>query len=283
MSEVSPQPSVSLLSQMAGTYCVEKECTENVVYECLKSGVSAIDTAELYKNETEVMSALKRYMNEYNRKRSEFFIVTKIFLRQKKEKEDESKEIREEEKKLIIEKIHARLEIFEEIDCLLLHFPTVRFLSIWNFMHSYIRSNSLPIRHLGVSNFKVWHLEELLNTNSPLPFCNQIEASPFWNRDDIVAFCQKHNILITAHSPLAKGRKAENQILQQIAQKHSCSWAQVMLAFLFNKGYYPIFRSKNKDHVEENLKLPTLSWEDMNLLESISKEEPPFATHQQYL
>jgi len=243
-----------------GTYRVPKDKAFTTTLNALRLGYRGIDCAELYRNENFVASALKTFLEESKTDRNEIFLTTKI-------------------RKFTPENVNDRIKIFGEIDCLLVHFPTEDFVDNWIALNNYVRDNNLPIRFLGVSNFKVCHLQSLIDSKAPIPYCNQIEASPFWNRDDIATFCKNIGVKITAHSPLVKSEKKEHPILSSIAEKYKCSWAQVLIAYSLQKEFVPIVRSCDVEHLKENLSFPTLDWTDMNILDGLDEQ---YATHIQY-
>ena len=243
-----------------GTYRVPKDKTKTMTLAALRLGYRGIDCAELYRNEKFVMEAVLEFLDE--RKdvtRDDLFITTKI-------------------RKFSPEDVNERVSIFKKIDCLLIHFPTTEYVETWKALNEYVKNNNLNIKHLGVSNFKTEHLEAI----SSLPYsiyCNQIEITPFWKRNDIVLYCKKNNIKITSHSPLVKGEKKDNSVLQRLSVKYNCSWANILLAFCFQQNYIPLPRSCNEEHLKENLTIPTLDWIDIQSLENLDEQ---FATHPQY-
>lgn len=86
------------------------------------------------------------------------------------------------------------------------------------------------IKSAGVSNYGVHHLEELWNSNPQVkPVVNQIELHPFLTRNDIVAWCQEHDIVLEAYSPLTRGQKLDDPDIQNIARKYRKTAAQLLI------------------------------------------------------
>lgn len=246
-------------SLICGTYRVPKDKAFEVVLSALQLGYRRIDCAELYRNEKQVASAINVFCEEKKIDRKEILVTSKIRFFSE-------------------ETVKDRLKIFGELYCLLIHFPTEGYLETWNKLNEFVKTNNLPILNLGVSNFKEEHLLSLLSSEH-IPYCNQIEASPFWNRNDIVKLCKQMGIKITAHSPLVKTEKKDHPVLVSLSTKYSCSWAQILLAYSFQKELFPIARSCNVEHLKDNLILPVLDWKDVSVLDGLDEQ---YATHPQY-
>uniref|UniRef100_A0A7S3P5A8 NADP-dependent oxidoreductase domain-containing protein n=1 Tax=Amphora coffeiformis TaxID=265554 RepID=A0A7S3P5A8_9STRA len=116
------------------------------------------------------------------------------------------------------------------------------------------------VRHVGVSNFAISHLQDVAAVPNGAPIANnQIQYSPFVPQSvhDIVAYCQAHNITVTAYSPLGglvdQDRAAATQALQYIADAHGVKVQQVMLRWALQKNLAVIPGTGNPDHMKENL------------------------------
>lgn len=242
-----------------GTYRVPKDKAYDVVLSALRLGYRRIDCAELYRNEKQVANAINVFCEETKTNRNDILVTSKIRFFSE-------------------EAVKDRLQIFGQLYCLLIHFPTEGYLTTWNSLNEFVRKNNLPISNLGVSNFREEHLLSLLES-SYVPYCNQIEASPFWNRSDVIKLCKQMGIKITAHSPLVKTEKKEHPVIVSLASKYECSWAQILLAYSFQKELIPIARSCNAEHLKENLTLPVLDWKDVSILDGLDEQ---YATHPQY-
>eukprot|EP00656_Telonema_subtile_P014328 TRINITY_DN1732_c0_g1_i4.p1 TRINITY_DN1732_c0_g1~~TRINITY_DN1732_c0_g1_i4.p1 ORF type:complete len:152 (-),score=54.50 TRINITY_DN1732_c0_g1_i4:355-810(-) len=106
---------------------------------------------------------------------------------------------------------------------------------------------------IGVSNYGVHHLEALLTSCTVPPAVNQIELSPFLQRDDIVAYCRANSIVVQAFSPLCKGSMLQEPRLAAIASKHACSAAGVMLRWGLQRGLVLLPKSEDEGRLAQNL------------------------------
>ena len=109
------------------------------------------------------------------------------------------------------------------------------------------------IKSIGVSNFTVRHLEELMSKTSIIPVINQVEFHPFLFQKELLDFCKKHGIVLEAYSPLAHGKKLGDETLSAIAQFHNKSVPQVMIRWSLQHGNVVIPKSKNPDRIKQNI------------------------------
>ncbi|CAF1455016.1 unnamed protein product [Adineta steineri] len=125
------------------------------------------------------------------------------------------------------------------------------------------------VRAIGVSNFEVNHLLEIINLNSSTPSVNQVEFHPYWHEDELLDFCKKHNITFNSYSPggapdhavtlgptwnpIPDMRKHPN--ITQIAQKHQKTPAQVIYRWHWQQGIVINPRTLNSIHMLENLSI----------------------------
>lgn len=100
------------------------------------------------------------------------------------------------------------------------------------------------VRSLGVSNFNVAQMQRVLDNCTIVPVTNQVECHPALNQKELIAFCRKHGILVTAYSPLARPKPSkglldfyDSQQLQLIAEKYQKTKAQVVLRYLVRFPY----------------------------------------------
>lgn len=120
------------------------------------------------------------------------------------------------------------------------------------------------MRTLGVCNFRQEDLERLKKETGEYPTVNQIELHPTWQQKDLVAFCQTRHIAVEAYSPLARGAdlQAGQGLIGQIAQRHGCTPAQVILRWHIENGTIIIPKSVHVERQRENLDLFTFSLTD---------------------
>ena len=246
-----------------GTYRL-KDHTTNSLLRALTVGYTHIDTAPLYKNEAQVGEAI----NKSGIDRNTLFLTTKI---SRKELKNNS----------IANSIENSLSVMNQdyIDLVLLHEP-IDFLKNWTLLCEYFDNQTqIKVRHIGVSNFNIEQLE--LITKIKFPYCNQIELNPFLQRTSLTEYCKKKNILVVAHSPLAKGEKLDNPILKSISKDINKTPAQIMLKWNYINNNIIIPRSKDHLHILENTSLDfELSKDNLEKLDSLNCN---YSTHPKYL
>jgi len=195
-----------------GTWQITGPACERSVRDALEIGYRHIDTAQAYENEREVGRAIA----DADVDRDELFLTTKVWHRNLKHDDV----IRTSEQSL------RRLDV-EYLDLLLVHWPVeeIAFQETLDAMRSL--QNDDKVRHIGVSNFTPTQLEQALE-HAPL-LCNQVEYHPFLAQDSLLEVLRDNEMMLTAYSPLARGRVPENTTLQTIAERHGKTPAQVAL------------------------------------------------------
>lgn len=216
--------------QMTGSACAD------AVEAALNMGYRHIDTAEKYGNEAAVGAGLARAEVD----RDEVHLTTKVWRTN-----------------LAPETVHAaarqslqRLET-EYIDLLLIHWPneTVPVQETLEAMAG-LQEAGL-VRQVGVSNFTPELLEE---TEGFDVVCNQVEMHVYHQQEELVRYCSEHDLLLTAYSPLARGRVTEEPMLQDIAEEHDASAAQIALAWLLQHDPVVVIpKAEPPELQEENL------------------------------
>jgi diketogulonate reductase-like aldo/keto reductase len=137
------------------------------------------------------------------------------------------------------------------VDLLLLHFPVTELRRpAWRRMEDILKSGKA--RSIGVSNYTVHHLEELLKECGIKPTVNQIELHVFLQQPELVKYCQDNDIIVEAYSPLAHGYIKDDPILAKIAQKYDKSVTQVMIRWCIDKGLIPLPKAVSHDHIQQN-------------------------------
>ena len=107
-------------------------------------------------------------------------------------------------------------------------------------------------RSIGVSNFLLPHLQELTATAQVLPAVNQIELTPFLQRRETVALCQKLGIRLEAYSPLTRGQRLDDAVLVSIARQLGRTPAQVLLRWGIQQGFVVLPKSVHAERIAEN-------------------------------
>ncbi len=235
-----------------GTYRVKDE---QHIMNALENGYEFIDTACLYNNEKLVKNAVDKFKIKNPDKH--IFISTKI----------SKKSILEGK---IEENFYERLNIFENIDLLLLHIPSKNCRKDWEELSNLYNKHRDKIKYIGVSNYDIEHLEQIKGLE--IPYCNQIELNIFYNRKELINYCNIHSIPIVSHTTLARAEKFNNETLNLISNKYNVSNAKIMLTWALQQNYIVIPKTTNIDHLIENNKHDLILDEtDIHLLNSLNE------------
>lgn len=223
----------------------------------LEAGYRHIDTAAAYGNEQDVAEGIRAS----GVPRSAIFVVTKLW----NENHGYDSALRAYDESM--RKLGG-----EPIDLYLIHWPVkgLRKESWKALTHLYEQKK---VRSIGVSNYTVNHLTELLNETPIVPAANQIELSPFLQRAKLVQFCRDKGITIEAYSPLARGRKLQDHRLVEIAQKYGKTAAQVAIRWSLQQGFVVIPKSVHQSRIVENAQVFDfeLADEDMRILNGMDE------------
>lgn len=234
----------------------ENEC-KSAIQAAIDIGFRHFDTAQIYENEQFVGEALANCKIP----RSELFITTKIW-NDNMSWDDIIPSFEESLKKLKT----------DYVDLLLLHFPVTEFRRpAWRRMEDIF--NSGKAKAIGVSNYTISHLEELLLECNIKPAVNQVELHIFLQQPELVRYCKENGIILEAYSPLAHGYVKSDSILSKIAQKHDKSVAQVMIRWCIDQGLVPLPKAVSKNHIQQNFDVFDfcLDTDDLNQITKLDK------------
>eukprot|EP01083_Nonionella_stella_P168453 568703_1 len=240
----------------------------------IDAGFIHLDTAEAYLSEGLIGRALK----EFNIDRNSIFLTTKVSELNPNVSATES----------TIQSVTNSLRYLRTsfIDLVLIHKPNTNTGDGMDVIQCYETLLNLKaqgkIRSVGVSNFNVSHLRTMIETfRLPPPSVNQLELHPFAARNDIVNYCNKYNIRVSAFSPLCKGgRKGlfrglkqqmscyEHPIIRCLCEKYSKTPPQILLRWSVQNGFVPITKSTKPQRMKNNIKIFDfeLDQNDMDLL-----------------
>lgn len=235
----------------------EGEVAVQAVKDALAAGYRSIDTAALYRNERSVGIALR----ESGLPREEIFLTTKLSNQDQRagrylQAFDESLE---------------RLGL-DYVDLYLIHWPVVgSYKAAWKALHQVQQSGRA--RAIGVSNFMVHHLKDILADGPTLPAVNQVEFHPYLFLPDLLEFCKAHDIQLEAWSPLAKGQVAADPRIQKLAEKYQRTPAQIVLRWDLQHGIVTIPKSTHAERIAENTRIFDfeLSAADMQALDAMNE------------
>ncbi|PLC54573.1 oxidoreductase [Pollutimonas nitritireducens] len=244
-----------------GVWQVENDIASSIVKTAIDIGYRSIDTAAIYGNE----AGVGRGIAESSVKREELFIATKLW--NDRHGHDSTKVAFEES----LEKLGL-----DYVDLYLIHWPVPKvglFVDAWECMIQ-LRDEGRA-KSIGVCNFNVNHLEQLLDQTGVLPVVNQIELHPQFQQAELREFHAEHDIVTEAWSPLGRGRLWDDPTLNDIARKRQRSVAQVMLRWHIQLGNMVIPKSVTPSRLEENWRIFdfTLNDDDMAAIARLDRPD----------
>lgn len=208
----------------------QSQC-EQSVYDAITSGYRLIDTAASYLNEEAVGKAIKRS----GIAREELFITTKLWVQ----------DTGYERTKKAFENSLNRLQL-DYLDLYLIHQPFGDVYGSWRAMEELYREGK--VRAIGVSNFHMDRLIDLIIHNEVVPAVNQVETHPFNQQIESEKFMKENQVQIESWAPFAEGKNNlfQNELLVSIAEKYNKSVAQVVLRWLTQREVVVIPKSVRK-------------------------------------
>lgn len=220
-----------------GTFLSEPgPTTRQAVVWALEVGYRHIDTARIYGNERDVGEGIR----ESGLPRAEVFVTTKVW------NDDQGYD----STLMACETSLKRLGM-DYVDLYLIHWPVPQkrretwraLIRLWE---------EKMARAIGVSNFMIRHLDELLGTSDVVPAVNQVEISPFIQRKALVDYCRSKGIVVEAYSPLSRGQRLQDPRLVAMAKKYGKTPAQIALRWVIQKDIVAIPKSVHRERIIEN-------------------------------
>lgn len=221
-----------------GTWQLKGKDCETGVAAALDTGYRHIDTAQIYENEAEVGHALK----SSGIKREELFLTTKVW----------NDHLAENMFQKSVEESLNKLQT-NYVDLLLIHWPitTVPFEEQMKSLRAVHEAGMA--RMIGVSNFTVAQMREVVEKLGTPIVNNQVEYHPFLSQKPVLDYVRQHDMFLTAYSPLARGKVRDEVALREIADKHGKSVGQVTLRWLVQQERVAaIPKAASLDHIREN-------------------------------
>lgn len=234
---------------------------KQAVIDAIESGYRSIDTASVYGNETGVGEALKAV----DVPREELFITSKLW------NADQGYDS-------TLKAFEATLECLglDYLDLYLIHWPVPEanlYEETWRAFEKLYQEKK--VRAIGVSNFKEEHLKTLIQGSDITPMVNQVEFHPHLTQEPLRHFCRDHNIQVEAWSPLKQGQLLDDPVLQEIADRHNKSVAQVLVRWDIQSGVVTIPKSTKAHRIKENADVFDfeLTHDEMKKINQLNKDE----------
>lgn len=220
-----------------GVWKIPFNQTAKIVTNAIKNHYRLIDTAKQYGNEKQVGQGIK----DSGIEREQLFLTTKIFNGDQGDIDKLRNAFNEQLKKLGT----------DHVDLLLLHWPVFnKYIESWRALEAIY--NDGQARAIGVCNFDVDHLQNLMDHANIMPMVNQIEFNQRIHQPDTVAFCQDNHIQLEAWSPLGNGQLLSSPVISKIAKEHGKTPAQVILRWELQQDFIVIPKSVHEERMREN-------------------------------
>ena len=235
----------------------EKTCID-AVKAALEVGYTHIDTADIYGNHEYIAKAIKGKVRE------KLFITTKLCYEFMDPKLVESE----------ADKALMQLDL-DYLDLYLIHWPD-RTKPMAEILYEMSKlKDKGKVKSIGVSNFTINHLTDLLNQKLKFEI-NQVEYHPLLNQVELLEFCNRHAISLTAYCPIARGLVYDDPDLKSIGLKYRKNPGQIALRWLLQKDMIVIPKATSKEHLKENFEIFnfTVHEEDMKKIDKISQIRP---------
>lgn len=243
-----------------GCYLIpDGESTHQAINSALEVGYRHFDTARLYGNEISLGEAIRAS----NVPREEVFVTTKLW----------NSDHGYDEALRAFEYSFRCLDL-DYIDLFLIHWPVPgKRMASWKALENLYQQGL--VKAIGVSNYMLPHLEEIMAKGETAPTINQIELSPYnlLRRKTEIEFCRKNKIQIQAYCPLTRGDKLADPFLIEKAQTYGKTSAQLLIKWSLQKGFIPLPKSTQPERISENADLYdfTISREDMTELDNLNE------------
>ncbi|OQO98843.1 aldo/keto reductase [Geobacillus sp. 44B] len=233
----------------------------NAVKTAIKYGYRSVDTAAIYGNEVGVGQGIREGMKEAGISREDLFVTSKVW----------NTDLGYESTIAAYETSLNKLGL-EYLDLYLIHWPVKgKYKDAWRALETLYKEGR--VKAIGVSNFQIHHLEDLMKEAEIKPMVNQVEYHPRLTQKELQSFCQKHGIQLEAWSPLMQGQLLDNEVLQEIANKYNKSVAQVILRWDLQNGVVTIPKTTKEHRIVENASVFDfeLTEEDMERIDGLNQ------------
>ena len=240
------------------------ENPEEIIYNSIKHGVRLIDTAFKYGNEEQIGKGIQRALNDdkINCKREDLVIMGKVWINQRN---DPEKALRESLKRLKLDYIDIYMDHWPSgKDYGGNNFDMVPIYEFWPKMEHLVEIGLA--KSIGVSNYNIQCLSNLLSITKKKPVVNEVEYHLFYIQKTLKEFCDKQNIAIISYYPMAHGNGArmyikdhpeldifQDSMILKLSKDYDKTPGQIILNWHYQSGCIPIPSTSKKDRMKENL------------------------------
>lgn len=266
-----------------GTFRVrDSEVIYKAVDYALAAGYRLFDTAAVYQNEKFLGNALKQLLPKYGLVREDIFVTTKLSPSDLGAKYVQS----------AFDTSLRNLGL-DYIDLYLIHFPGAAKINAQSPKNASLRMETWKVftklydegkvRAIGVSNFTVKHLAQLMESSDVAPMVNQVEWHPHYYQNDLLKYCVSNDIRVQAYCSfgglaVSNTSLIDDPIIKDISRQQQASPAQVLLAWAVEKGVAVIPKSTNQHRIIENIQINlNLSHKDISLIDSLGSANCKYA------
>jgi diketogulonate reductase-like aldo/keto reductase len=246
-----------------GVFRVEDDAVAaDSVKAAIKGGYRLIDTAAIYQNEKGVGQGIKEALAETGLSREDLFITSKVW------NADQGYDTTIEAYQASLDKLGL-----DYLDLYLIHWPVEgKYKDTWKALEYLYKEGK--IRSIGVSNFQIHHLEDLLKDAEVIPVINQVECHPRLTQEPLKKFSEAHGIRLEAWAPLMVGGLFDNETVVRIAEKHQKTPAQIILRWHIQDDVIVIPKSTKEKRIIENGDVFDfeLSAEDMSAISALNQD-----------
>ena len=240
--------------------------TDNVAF-ALQNGYELIDTANRYGNEVEVGQGLKNS----GVARDKIFLETKLGPTLY-------------EKDSAVDDTLIRLGV-DYIDLMILHHPVNNYIYAYHMLEKAYKEGKL--RAIGISNFPVEKIQEVINNSEIRPMVMQVEGHPYYPAEAVRPYCLEQGIRLQTWFPLGHGNQSltGEPLFKELAEKYGKSTVQVILRWHIQMGFCPVPGSRNPEHLKSNIDIFDFSLTDdeMEKIALLSKHEPIYKVTEESL
>ncbi len=231
-----------------GVFQVPPDQTVDAVGYALRTGYRAVDTAAAYGNEREVGEAIRGSSLDPE----EVFVTTKLW------NSDHGRRSAERASARSLDRLG-----FDYVDLYLIHWPAPArglYVETWEALIELQAAGRA--RSIGVSNFEIEHLEQVIDATGVVPAVNQVELHPRLQQAELRRFHADHGIVTEAWSPIAKGTVLDDPVIREIAAGDGKTPAQIVLRWYLQLGNVVIPKSVTPERIGENFRIFDFTLDD---------------------